>query len=142
MHMAHALSIVPYTHKSPPGPTQRAPHNLRKLGRHRNITVRDVLDEVGIRIVQHDVEVLDGMHALQTLPVLEPRVLVGLQPRAERLLHVGINLLERFGRRIARLRVIGELELGPDDEVDDLGVDSVWPVVVEDLDVLYVELEC
>jgi hypothetical protein len=75
--------------------THQATHDdLRKLGRHRNIAVRNLLDELGIRIVQHDVEVLDSMHALQTLPVLEPRVLIRLQLRAERLVHKGVDLLE------------------------------------------------
>lgn len=38
----------------------------------RDISVRDVCDEVGIRIVQHHMEMLNRVNRLERLPILEP----------------------------------------------------------------------
>lgn len=39
---------------------------------HGNVSIGDLPEELGIGVVQHDVEVLDGMDGLQGGPVLEP----------------------------------------------------------------------
>jgi hypothetical protein len=117
-------------------PNRHVP-NSWKLCRHGHIVVGDFFHEFHTRIVQHDVEVLDGMHALQALPVLEPGKLPGLEPASERPLNIRVDLAARLGRRQARRCVVFELELGPDDEVHNLVVDSIGPVVVQDLDVLF-----
>lgn len=44
-------------------------------------------------------------------------------------------LLRRVGRQ-ARLWVVFELKLGPDDEVHNVCVDTVGPVVVQDRDIV------
>jgi hypothetical protein len=34
--------------------------------------VRDVRNEIPVRLVQHDMEMLEGVYGLERLPVLEP----------------------------------------------------------------------
>ncbi len=79
-------------------------------------------------------KVLDCVHALQALPILEPHIV--LHFGRKRLLYKRLNL--RLGRccRLSRDWIILQVKLGPDDEVDDVRVKAVRPVVVEDLHVL------
>lgn len=44
---------------------------LRPLSQ-RHISVGDLLHKLHVRVVKHDVEVLDRVHRLEGLPVLEP----------------------------------------------------------------------
>lgn len=96
--------------------------------------VGDVPEERGIGLVQHHVEVLYRMHALEALPVLEPHHLADLGGKG--LVHVGLDLPGGRFRRQTRVRVVLELKLGPDDEVHNVWIDAVGPVVVQDLNVL------
>jgi hypothetical protein len=79
-------------------------------------------------------KVLHGVYALQALPVLEPYQLFHLG--SKRLLHIRLDLLLGLFCTKAGDGIIVELELCPYDEVDDGGIDAVWPVVIEDFDVL------
>jgi hypothetical protein len=45
---------------------------LGDLLNKRNIAVRDVSNEIPVRLVQHDMEMLDGVYGFERLPVLEP----------------------------------------------------------------------
>ena len=55
----------------------------RSLGLHSDfIALRDVAvghfaNEVGVRVEEHDVKVLDGMDGLESGPILEPHDLLG-----------------------------------------------------------------
>lgn len=42
----------------------------------RNVTVGHFANEVGVRVEEHDMEVLDGMNRLESRPVLEPHNLL------------------------------------------------------------------
>lgn len=109
---------------------------LRKFRRQGYVPVGDFLDKRWVGTVEHDVKVLDGVHALEALPVLEPHEPVWWESRPERLVHPLVDLPVRFSRRQARLRVVLELEFDPDDEVRDAGLQPVRPVVAEDRDVI------
>ncbi len=52
-----------------------------------------------------------------------------------------IDQRPRMRREVARGGVLVELELGPDDQMRDLGIDAVGPVVDEDLDVIFLVLQ-
>jgi hypothetical protein len=79
-------------------------------------------------------EVLHGVYTLQALPVLEPHDLFHLGSKG--LLHIRLDVLFRVFCTETRDGVVVKLELCPHDEVDDGGIDAVWPVVIEDFDVL------
>lgn len=108
----------------------------RHQGSQRRIVVRDELDKVRVGIVEHDVEMLNGMHALQTRPVLEPDDMVRLHFGAERPLHKVFDASLSLRREVVRAWYLFQRELGPYNEVHNLLVDAVGPVVVENLDVI------
>lgn len=134
LHVDHSAvdCLGTYLHCSAPTPSDSG-----KLGRHGHIAVGELLHQACVWIVQHDVEVLDRMHALEAPPVLEPCIVLGLDLASERPPDERVDLLVRFRRRVARLCVVLELKLGPHDQVHNLVVDAVRPVVVQDLDVLF-----
>jgi hypothetical protein len=111
--------------------------HLRELGCHRHIAHSNILHKLGVGIKQHDVEVLNSMHALQTPPILEPHKILRFHFGAKRFLHKRVDFLMRFRCRKPCFGVVVELEFSPDDEVFDPGVDAVWPVVVQNLDVFW-----
>jgi len=80
---------------------------------------------------------LDCVHALQARPVLEPDDMLASDSGAEGPLHVVFDTPPSFGRQVICPRDFFEGELGPYDEVNNLLVDAIWPVVVEDLDVVW-----
>jgi hypothetical protein len=45
---------------------------LSDLLAQRDVLIRDLLDEVGVWIIKHDMEVLHSMDRLEYLPILEP----------------------------------------------------------------------
>ena len=47
------------------------PHTLNLLAQ-RDVSIGDLLHELRVRFVQHDVEVLHGMNRFQRLPILKP----------------------------------------------------------------------
>ena len=57
--------------------------------------------------------------------------------RAERSIHKVVNLFARCRRQVICRGIILELELGPDDKMNNLLVHAIRPVVVEDLDVIF-----
>lgn len=105
-----------------------------------NVTVGDRADEVGIRVEHHDMEVFHGTNRLEATPVLEPDNLIIGHMGSKRLCHEVINLLPRLVNEISRNGVLLEDELGPDNQVHNARVDTVGPVVDENLDVIF-ELE-
>lgn len=109
---------------------------LGDQGRHRNVTVRNELDEFRVWVIEHDVKVLDSVHALQALPIFEPDDMLGLDLRVECLPHVVLDLPVGFWRRYTGFRVIFEFKFSPDDEMDDLLIYAVRPIIVENFDVL------
>ena len=82
----------------------RQPSLLGELLSHRDIAVRNLPQEHSVRPVQHDVEVLHCMHALQTLPILEPDQLFYLW--SERLLYVITDLFLGFCGREPSVGVV------------------------------------
>jgi len=77
-------------------------------------------------------KMLQRTNTLQALPILKPH---HISLPAKRALHIRLDLLPRLWRRAPCRRVVCELEFRPYDEVHDVGVDAVGPVVVEDFDV-------
>ena len=55
---------------------------------------------------------------------------------AESLLHILINLLSSLRRQVIRRWIILEVELGPNNEMNNLLIDTIWPIIVQDLDVV------
>lgn len=109
---------------------------LLQLDAQWHIAACDLVDELRIGLEQHDMKVLDRMYTLQALPVLEPHHMIRiLHLRPESRVHVVVDAPPRRKRQIIRLRIILEIELGPDDEMHDSRVYSIWPVVVKDLDI-------
>lgn len=41
-----------------------------------------------------------------------------------------VNLLSRGSRQFACGWIVFELEFGPDDQMDDLAVNPIWPIIV------------
>lgn len=109
----------------------------RKLGRHGHIALGELLHQLFVWIVQHDVEVLYCVHTLQAPPVLEPGIVLGLDLAPKRPLDKPIDLLVRFGCRVACFCVVFKLKLSPYHQVHDFVVDTVWPVVIQNLNVLF-----
>lgn len=110
--------------------------SLREFRSHWNVAIGDLFDEIDVWVVQHDVEMLDGMDALQALPVFEPYHIFGWQLGPKRFLDKFVNLPVRLRGREACCWILIEFKLGPDDKMDYFLVDSVRPVVVEDFDIL------
>jgi hypothetical protein len=98
--------------------------------------MRDLLHKCHIRLMEHDVEVFDGVDGLERLPVPEPDDLLRRHSRTKRGLHVSLDRLSRRCCQIARGGVIGKLEFGPDNQVDDIRIDPVRPVIVQNPNVL------
>lgn len=79
--VASGSNYVVASRPRPPAPyascriSERLLHGGRFLGQ-RDVTIGDLLDEAKVRVVQHDMEVLDGVHRLEAFPVLEPDDLV------------------------------------------------------------------
>ena len=86
--------------------------------------------------MEHDVEVFDRVDGLERLPVPEPDDLLRRYSRTKRGLHVLLDRLSRLCCQIARGGVVGELEFGPDYQVDDIYIDPVRPVIVQNPNVL------
>jgi len=81
-------------------------------------------------------EMLHGMNALEALPILEPDDVLGRHMRMEGFLDIGLDLFPRLVREITSGRIVLKLEFCPDDEVHDLVVDTIRPVVVEYFDII------
>lgn len=95
----------------------------------------DLTDESHIRIEQHDVEMLDGMYGLDTPPILEPCHISAVHAIAEGVVNVVLNLFPSSIGQVAGLLVLFQLEFGPDYEMYDALVQSIWPVIVENLEI-------
>lgn len=61
-------------------------------------------------------------------------------PSAERCIYIVVDLSPCLDSQIVGDRIIFEIEFGPDHKVYDLLVDTVGPVIVEYLDVLYIRV--
>jgi hypothetical protein len=61
--------------------------------------------------------------------------------RTKRPLNIRIDLSAGFLREVVRRRVVFEVEFRPDDEVDNPLVETIWPVIPQDLDILLLVLE-
>lgn len=64
------------------------------------------------------------------------RYLFRWDSRAEGLVHIVVDFPSSSRGQVVRGRVILQLKLGPDDQVDDPVLDAIRPVVIQDLDVL------
>ena len=82
------------------------------------------------------------VYALQGSPVLEPHQLISGKTcfRAERLHDERFDLLPCFSCEIAIavVRIFFEQEFGPDHDVGDFRLKSIWPVVPQDLVVVWI----
>ena len=58
------------------------------------------------------------------------------QPRAKRPCHKILNLLPSLYCQVICDRIVVKRKLGPDDEMYDPFIDSVGPIVVENLDII------
>jgi len=54
---------------------------------------------------------------------------------SKRLVDVGFSLCTRSVCQVASLLILFEGKLHPHNEMDDLVVDAIWPIVIEDLEV-------
>lgn len=95
----------------------------------------DLTDEVHIGIEQHDVEMLDGLYRLDTSPILEPCHVSAVHAIAEGVVNVVLNLFPGSICQVAGLLVLFQLELGPDYEMYDALVQSIWPVIEENFEI-------
>lgn len=119
----------------------------------RHIPMGELPHKIHVRVVDHDMEMLDGVDRFQGLPVLEPNNL-GLPhrtsayritqvmsetlathlftgyPRAECPPHILLDLLPRFRGEIVGCGVVLELKFDPDNQVNDVRFDAIRPVVI------------
>lgn len=79
-------------------------------------------------------EMLDCMHTFQTFPILEPHDV--LDSRGKCLLNIFFDFLARLCGRNSSRRVIFELEFCPDDEMYNVRVNTIRPVIVKNFDIL------
>lgn len=100
--------------------------------------MRDLLHKCHIRLMEHDVEVFDGVDGLERLPVPEPDDLLRRHSRTKSGLHVSFDRLSRLCCQIARGGVIGKLKFGPDHQMGDIRIDPVRPVIVQNPNVFYI----
>lgn len=77
------------------------------------------------------------MYGLQIVPILEPSDSVGRDPAPEDLLHIVIYLLSSLRRQTFGVHVILQYELCPYTEVDDARINTIRPIVVDDLYIGY-----
>lgn len=116
----------------------------------------ELADESHVWVLEHDVEMLDGVDGFERPPVLEPDHLrcavsipssrlcetthteregestypVGRHMAAEGPLDEVIDLLACPWRQVIGDWVVFEIELGPDDKMDDVLLDPVRPIIV------------
>lgn len=79
----------------------------------RHIPVGELPHKIHVRIVDHDMEMLDGVDRFQGLPILEPNNLFTWYARAESPLHVLLDLLSRFRGEVVGCGVVLEIEFDP-----------------------------
>lgn len=108
---------------------------VSKLFTHGNVSSSDPPDEIHVRIEQHDVKVLNSLYGLDAPPILEPCHISVVHPVSENVVHEVLNFLPRDMGQVAGLLVLIKLELGPDYEMDDALVQTIGPVIVENLEV-------
>ena len=97
-------------------------------------------------------EMLDPLHRLQRIPILEPDDLcqalasqtrldqreayvVPRHPAAKRPVDKVVDFLSHGSRQLACGRVVFELKFGPDDQMDDFRVNPIRPIIVQDFQV-------
>ena len=104
----------------------------------------DAFEESLLWSVKHDMKVLQSMYRFQTRPILEPYQLLSSMAfcptefRDDEL----PDLVSGPWRQVICNRIIFESELCPDDEMNYVGLDAIWPVVVEDLPISMVSKMC
>ena len=80
-------------------------------------------------------KVLDSVNTLQALPVLEPNDILRRNVGAKCLVNIMRDLLTSLVCNVASIWIVVDLELGPDDQMYDVRVNAVWPVIEKDLNV-------
>jgi hypothetical protein len=110
--------------------------NSKLLG-HCHIPFCNPPQEFLIRLIQHDMKVLQRMHTLERRPVPEPNKAVPWNSilSTKGPLHKCLDRCSGSLSQIADSVIFFEPEFCPNHEVDNVEVNSVWPVVVEDLEV-------
>ena len=132
----HQSSEPPETPPSNPPPSKPNQPPLNLL-RQTDIPARNLPNKLRRRIKQHDMKVLDGMHALQRSPIPEPNHILLAAHVAERPFYKSVQLGAGFWEQVVGDGVRGRGEFGPDDEVHDARVDAVGPVVEQDFVVVF-----
>lgn len=77
-------------------------------------------------------EMLQRAHTLQRDPILEPKYVVfttGPQSVYKVLLHKGVDQRSALRYQVALVSICGDWSPGPDDNVRDAWLESIWPVV-------------
>lgn len=108
-----------------------------KLVHEWYITIGDFLDKTHIRIEQHDMEMLDSVDTLYACPVPEPCYMLRSDFGAERPPNIFIYPSSPSLCQVTLLRIFLHLEPCPYDQMHNTLVYTVWPVIVQNLDVIY-----
>jgi hypothetical protein len=62
--------------------------------------------------------------------------MIGVYVVSKCFVHIALDLVIGSRRQIACRRIILDIKFDPDDQVDDLGINSIGPVVVQNLHVI------
>jgi hypothetical protein len=100
----------------PPIASNVADLNLVQQG---YITIGDVCHKFGVRIEQHNMEMLYGVYGLQAGPVLEPDAISSANVVSKRLVNVQVELSSGCIGQVSTNGVFLQLELDPYNEVHD-----------------------
>ena len=76
-----------------------------------------------------------SMYGFQSVPILKPADPIGRNPAPEDLLHIVIDLLSSLGRQTFGVHVVLQHEFRPYAEVDDARIETIRPIVVDNLDI-------
>ena len=103
--------------------------------RHRYISTSDSKQEACLWMVEHHVKMFHSLDAFEVAPVLEPCHLFSryLSLLTKHLIHQGINGSSSFARQVSCLCIFFKLKFGPNNEMDDIRIKPIGPVIVEDL---------
>ena len=80
-------------------------------------------------------EMLYGMYAFQALPILEPHHKISSNFTPENIVNERLHSSLRLREQVSRTRVLWQVEFGPDHQVSDSRINTIRPVVVQDLEV-------
>lgn len=80
---------------------------------------------------------LNRVNTFQTRPILEPYHVVLTASFDKRFVHVVVDFFASFRSQVTSGWIIDKIKLRPDDDMDNSLVNAIWPVIKQNLVVIY-----